>query len=114
MNVAIVGSRNYPDLSAVQFLINSLPDRTVIVSGGARGVDAYAMHCAKTRGFPTKIFYPDWQKYGKSAGILRNIEIIKMADQVHAFWDGVSKGTSHSIELAKKYNKDLIIYLHSL
>ena len=37
--VAIVGSRGYRDERAVREYVDSLPDDTVIVTGGARGVD---------------------------------------------------------------------------
>jgi predicted Rossmann fold nucleotide-binding protein DprA/Smf involved in DNA uptake len=37
MKVAIVGSREYPNLSKVRAYIITLPIDTVIVSGGARG-----------------------------------------------------------------------------
>jgi hypothetical protein len=54
---------------------------------------------------PTSIFFADWETHGKSAGFIRNHEIIKNCDKVIAFWDGVSKGTGHSITLCSKYNK---------
>lgn len=56
----------------------------------------------------------DWNNDGKSAGYKRNIrmhEYISKKDDrgVIAFWDGQSKGTQHSFELAKKYKNPIRI-----
>ena len=54
-----------------------------------------------------KEFKPDWEKHGKCAGILRNIEMSDYAIRngngaLLAFFDGKSKGTSHMIEISEK------------
>ena len=59
------------------------------------------------------IFLPDWDKYGKSAGFIRNKLIINEADMVVAFWDGKSKGTKNSIDLAINAGKPVDIYIRS-
>ncbi len=105
MKIAIVGSRDYPDLQAVWDYVESLPLDTVIVSGGARGVDSIAEDCAFARGMDTLIFPAEWDKYGKSAGFRRNERIVAECDRLVAFWDGTSRGTQHSIELARKAGK---------
>jgi hypothetical protein len=56
---------------------------------------------------PIKIIYPQWEIFGKKAGIIRNIEIVKKSDLVFAFWDGKSKGTEFTIKQAKKENINL-------
>jgi hypothetical protein len=109
MKVAIVGSRGYPNLKAVKEYVENLPPDTTVVSGGARDVDTVAAQTAVAKGFPTQIFKPDWQKYGKAAGYIRNVDIVAAADRVVAFWDGISKGTKHSIDLAVKTGKPLEI-----
>jgi hypothetical protein len=55
-------------------------------------------------------FQPDWEKLGKSAGFARNADIVKNSDYVVAFWDGQSKGTRHSLELAQKAGKPYFAY----
>ena len=47
---------------------------------------------------------PEWNKYGKRAGLMRNDIIVSMADCVVAFWDGVSRGTKYTIDKAKEKN----------
>ncbi len=128
MKIAVVGSRDFIKESAVEAFIdqilmmeyknfpcNPYHDLTnndiIIVSGGARGVDKYAETFANRNGIKTKIFEANWNRYGKRAGFLRNELIINEADKVIAFWDGKSKGTKHSIDLAIKANKPLDIYI---
>ena len=109
MKIAIVGSREYPNMQKVVDYINNLPLDTVIVSGGARGVDRTAETTAKGRGMKTQIFTPNWEKHGRKAGIMRNTDIVEAADKVVAFWDGVSNGTRDSIRKAQQMGKELEI-----
>ena len=39
-----------------------------------------------------KEFLPEYARYGKSAPLKRNLQIIDYADLVIAFWDGSSRG----------------------
>ena len=111
MRVAIVGSRNYSDPERVRAYVRKLPPNTVVVSGGARGVDTWAVEEAKLHLFETVVFPADWNKWGKSAGYVRNITIVENADRVVAFWDGGSRGTMHTIRLAHKYKKPVEVYI---
>ena len=97
MKVAVVGSRD-ADSSAARLILKYLPaDVTEIVSGGARGIDALAEEVAKSLSLPVKVFLPDYETYGRQAPLFRNRQIIDYADQVLAFWDGVSPGTKSVI-----------------
>lgn len=111
MKLAIVGSRSFNNYEVLKQNID-LRNITCIISGGARGADTLAERLAHDNGLDYIEFLPDWEKNGKSAGFLRNVDIIQNADMVVAFWDGSSKGTKHSISLAKKYGKPLkIVYI---
>lgn len=109
--IAVVGSRNWKDLLKIKNFIDTLDEDTVVISGGAIGVDRDAEWLAKQRGLLTKVYPADWKKYGRSAGIRRNNDIVKMADRIAAFWDGESKGTYHTICLSAKAGKPLLIFL---
>lgn len=118
MKIAIVGSREFKDRALVQILVpNYLRGRFTVnaehtlVSGGAKGVDSWAENVAKLYHANCIIFKPDWDKYGKKAGFLRNQQIVDEADQLIAFWDGQSKGTKHSIDLAIKKCIPVDIYI---
>lgn len=108
--VAIVGSRDFPNLDQVQEYVRTLPAGTIVVSGGARGVDSTAEDEARRCGLTVVSIRPDWERYGKRAGFLRNKDIVIFAEKVVAFWDGKSKGTAHSIELAKDYGTVVEVY----
>lgn len=108
MKIAVIGSRTFSDYQKMKEFLDK-KDISCIVSGGAGGADTLAEIYAKNKGIPTIIYNPDWNKYGKSAGFKRNELIIKTADEVVAFWDGKSKGTKHSIDLANMQNKNVEI-----
>lgn len=111
MKVAIVGSREYHDLAAVWRYVESLPEDTVIVSGGARGVDAAAEMAAKSLGMETEIFKPEYDKYApRIAPLMRNRQIVLACDELVAFWDGTSRGTRNTIELARGCAKPVQIF----
>ena len=117
MKIAFVGSRNFscPNF-AKEKIYNVLKDISehidvTVISGGARGVDSWAEEIVDTMKLPKKIFKPDWNRYGKSAGFKRNKLIIDEATNVFAFWDGKSKGTKHSIDLAIQAGKPVNIYI---
>lgn len=99
MKIAIVGSRSI----TVNNLGDYLPENTTeIVSGGAIGVDRSARNYAKTHNIKLKEFLPEYERYGRSAPLKRNLQIIDYADEVIAFWDGMSHGTRFVIENCKR------------
>lgn len=106
---AIIGSRGFTDYEAVK---NFLEGRnlTQIISGGARGADFLAKKYALENKIDYLEFPAQWDKFGKSAGYKRNIDIIDACEVCIAFWDGKSKGTEHSLNLAREKNKLTIVY----
>lgn len=112
MKLAIVGSRDFSDLSRIEKVLMSDINRiTEIVSGGARGVDTAGAEFAKKHGIKLKVFLPDWDKFGKAAGMIRNKQIVEYCDELIAFWDGQSRGTKNSLMLARQYKKTSIVIL---
>ena len=104
MKVAIVGTRTYPDLEQVREYVRQLSPDDIVISGGAKGVDETAEDEARKLGMEVISLSPEWNKYGKRAGLMRNDLIVAMADCVVAFWDGVSRGTKYTIDKAKEKN----------
>lgn len=78
---------------------------THIISGGAKGADTLGEKFAKEYNKELIVFKPNWDKYGKSAGFKRNVDIINECDYCAIFWDGQSHGTKHDIYLCHQYNK---------
>lgn len=114
MNIAIIGSRNFTDYelmssTILSYLAKNELKKVAIVSGGAKGADTLAEKFAFENHLEITVFKPDWKKFGKRAGFLRNTIIIENADIVFAFWDGISNGTKDSIDKSEKLKKEVII-----
>lgn len=107
--LAVVGSRDYPRLDLVDAFVGRLKLDTVVVSGGARGVDRRAEWAAKRRGMAVSIFEADWSR-GKMAGLERNARIVFSASGLVAFHDGCSRGTAHAVDLAARTGLWLRVY----
>ena len=57
------------------------------------------------------IEYPaDWDKYGKSAGYIRNREMADVCDCAVIFWNGLSRGTANMIKLMRNRNKPVYVF----
>ena len=112
MKLAVVGGRTFNDYERLEIILNSLIDSygfTTIVSGGAQGADTLAAKFANEHNMMKIIHLPNWDLHGKSAGFIRNRDIINDSDMVLACWDGLSRGTSNSIALAKEQKKNTLI-----
>lgn len=110
--IIIAGSRNYNNYEYVKetldLVLNDLMNEDIeIICGDARGVDMLGKRYADEHSIPVIHFPADWDKYGRSAGVIRNAEMAKYAAKTYgiliAFWDGESRGTKNMIETASKY-----------
>ena len=108
MKIAVIGSRKLKVEDLGQYLPEGV---TEIVSGGAAGIDTCAREYAVANGIKITEFLPDYARYGRGAPIRRNLQIIDHADMVLAFWDGSSRGTKHVIDICRKKNKNLKIFI---
>jgi len=101
-NLAVVGSRHFTDYGLFRNVMDNVRTPiTSMVSGGCRGADTLAKRYADEHDIPMVIFYPDWDRYGKSAGYRRNQLIVERADALIAFPSRRSIGTWHSVDLAR-------------
>lgn len=113
--VIIAGSRNLPkDHPPIYYVadayLKSGFKASEIVSGGCRGVDLAGEQFAQERQIPIKRFLPDWDRYGKAAGPIRNAQMADYAQCCIALWDGASRGTRSMIELAEVKGLKVFIY----
>ena len=72
----------------------------VIISGTAKGADSLGEKYAINKGYEIERFPANWDKYGKSAGYRRNVDMANVADACIVFWDGTSPGSKHMIDIA--------------
>lgn len=108
--VIIAGGRDYHDYDKVlEAIAESGFTIDVVVSGGAKGVDALGERYAAEKNIPLNVFQADWQTNGRAAGPIRNRKMAENADALIAVWDGQSRGTKNMIETATK--KGLLVYV---
>jgi hypothetical protein len=105
--VLVCGSRDSGDPEHARMEIHkrlqALPEGTTILHGGAHGVDMWVDAIAYGLGIKTRVYLADWEHYGRSAGILRNNDMLDLKPNlVIAFWNGFSRGTRHTISEARK------------
>lgn len=108
MKVAVIGSRGLMVSNLEKYLPNEV---TEIVSGGAKGVDTSARECALKQGIKLTEFLPEYEKYGRTAPLKRNIAIIEYTDIVIAFWDQKSRGTKFVIDNCNKMNVPIKVFV---
>ena len=105
------GKTEHPQETVNGFILEVLSELGItdceIVSGGCKGADISGEKFAEAHGFEVVRFLPDWKTFGRSAGIRRNAEMVNYISRfehplVIAFWNGESRGTKFTIELARK------------
>lgn len=113
MKIIIAGSRDFNDYERLRDYCDYLlqnKDNIEIVSGAARGADELGERYAVERGYPITRFFPNWNKYRKSAGYIRNEDMAEYADALIVFWNGKSKGTKHMIDITRNNDLELRIF----
>jgi hypothetical protein len=113
----IIGSREFagdpknPDPRLVQLVgdyADTLPETALVISGGAPGPDTWAVEAAEHFGIETRVYPAKWKRddgsIDRGAGCRRNeMMCLHLAawpgsKHVTAFWDGVSRGTNHTLD----------------
>lgn len=105
IKLIIAGTRTFDNYSLLKDRCNVFLegfDEIEIVCGMAIGADELGRKFGLEKGYYIKEFPANWQKFGKSAGMKRNLEMSNYANALIAFHDGISKGTLNMIELARK------------
>lgn len=77
VKVLVTGSRDWIDPHPIERELKKLPPGTIVVHGGARGVDTIAGFVAKKLGLKVREYQARWQEYGRTAGPIRNREMLQ-------------------------------------
>ncbi len=115
MKVIICGSRNVSEADAVFLVIDAIRESgwsnciKEVIHGDARGIDSVADAVCRQKHKVTPV-PAEWDKFGNSAGPIRNKKMADMADAVIAIWDGKSPGTSNMIQTACKAGLPVFIF----
>jgi len=103
MKVIIAGGRTFVPTEAHCLVLceqKELLPITEVVSGCAKGADAFGEWWASEHGIPVKEFPANWGRYGRGAGPIRNRQMAEYADALIAFPGG--SGTRHMLRTAKE------------
>ena len=106
MKALIVGSRSITEFDLSKIMT---PDVEMIISGGAKGVDALAERYADEHKLSKLIMRPRYDRYGRAAPLKRNEQMVDMADVVLVLWDGVSRGAQYTIRYAEHKGKPITV-----
>ena len=112
--IIIAGSREFNDYKLLESKMDTIISKLTnieIVSGTCYGADQLGERYANQHNLQIKQFPADWNKYGKSAGYKRNVQMADYADMCVVFWNGISRGTKHMIDIAKSKGLKLEIIL---
>jgi len=115
MKIVVCGSRYVTSYELVKEKIEQcIKENNIriaqLVSGGAKGVDTLAENWAIQKGIEVIRFPANWDKYGLSAGPIRNRQMANYCDIVIAIWDGKSRGTKNMIDYSESIKKKVYIY----
>ena len=114
MKTIIAGTRSVEDYKlVVESITRSGYSITEVVSGCATGVDRLGEQWARANNIPIKEMPADWNRFGKSAGPMRNKQMADYADCAIIIWDGQSRGTRNMIENMIRRNKPYYIGMTS-
>jgi hypothetical protein len=99
--VIVTGGRDYSDPAKLYEVLDGMLPVEELIQGGASGADKYASEWAVSRGIACRTYKANWDKFGKTAGPIRNrimLEENKLAVLV-AFPGGA--GTANCVRVAK-------------
>ena len=120
MKLLITGSRKFDNSIGIIEAIERVAELqgqkiTMLLHGGATGADTLAQQWAEENNIPTHIIKPDYEKHGgKMAPLLRNNELVKLADCTLALYEkNRTGGTWYTSKKTIELNKPLYEYLTS-
>jgi hypothetical protein len=114
MRTIIAGGREWTDPGMVEAAVQASGWRkkiTLVIAGGARGIDTFAVEWAYANGIPFEIYPADWAKFGKSAGMIRNRVMADAAGDGGALLaiPGKGAGTRGMIKIA--FGRGMPVYV---
>ena len=106
MKLMVIGSRSIKDFDLEKHIPK---EATMIISGGADGIDTLAEKYADKKRLSKLILRPQYNLYGRAAPIVRNEKMVELCDMALIIWDGSSRGTKYTIDHAYKLRKNVIL-----
>ena len=111
MRILVCGGRNFKDRDYIYSVLDSYKDHvTEMCQGYADGADRIALMWANVNKVTCRSYPADWETYGKSAGYIRNRNMLKLfkPDLVIAFPGG--SGTEDMMMAARGADLEVRTY----
>jgi len=105
IKLLVAGPRNYNNFEIVLREIRKIKPDIIITSKKCGGVDNIGRFYSYRYKSGLNTFKANWDKFGNSAGYLRNEKMVLECTESLIFWDNISTGTKLTIDLLKQYNK---------
>ena len=102
MKLIVVGSRSIQNYDLEKYIPDEI---TMIITGGAEGIDALAEKYADHKRLSKLILRPQYNIYGRYAPLKRNEKMVELCDVALIIWDGHSRGTKYTLNYAEKTGK---------
>jgi ribA/ribD-fused uncharacterized protein len=113
MRVIICGGRDFTDVLYAVRKINKFNDEypiTTLICGMATGADTIGLEWARVNGIPVEEYPAEWTKYGKSAGPVRNVQMLEEGQPDAVLGLPGNKGTRHMLEISRTANIPVVEY----
>ena len=116
--IVIAGSKTFKDYDLLKTTIekyveNFEKEDVEFITSTTEGADQFGENWALENKYEIKIFYADYDTYGKNAENRCNVDMVRYAAEedgmLIAFWDGESGGTKNIINTAMQHGLDLNI-----
>ena len=114
-NVIITGTRAFDDYKLLKEecdkYFSTLTDGSdsesiKIITGNDGKAEKLAQQYATENEYPVAVYSLNVDKYGSSAAIIRNTNMVAKADSAICFWNGSSGGVKLTIDLCKRKGID--------
>lgn len=110
----VCGGRDYDNVDEMYAILDDYHARYTIgtiISGHAKGADQMAEMWADERGVKVELYPADWDTHGKTAGPIRNQEMLDFGkpDMVIAFPTKNSRGTWDMVRRTNKAGVKLYV-----
>jgi hypothetical protein len=117
MRIIVTGGRDFANRNMLNTLLDNMNSHgpiTEVVEGGARGADRMAREWAHTRGIPCITVPANWDRHGRSAGMIRNIQmLVDFPEHVVVAFPG-GRGTTGMIAETRKRKRNIIVFTDTL
>ena len=106
--LAVSGSRHFENYELFKIymrekILNKYGRPKLIIAGDCRGADSLTRRWAEENGIPFTQYVAEWDKYGRSAGPIRNGQLVEDCDILFAILSRESRGTLDALKKAEKF-----------